>query len=245
MCDGDGMCNGMYVVSDKSSGEMIMHGSSFGESESVTFNIPYEPPYPLGRDDNGDGMDDRTGNVIPTIPLDAAGFPSCANEFGLHLKTDDYGVETKWELRKRSINIDSEDNHNGTVVASGGPYTSDFTYDVTYCLEPGKYTFIFYDWQCDGLMGETMNGHYALLVNGMEVFRGGRAVEYEEIVNLEFTNPLDSGINLWGDNFNGGGAGANAREEVQINRGVVGARLWNDFALLGLSLGFMMPVVLM
>ena len=42
---------------------------------------------------------------------------------------------------------------DGKVVVSGGPYTSDYTYDVTYCLYPGSYTFIFLDWQCDGLIG--------------------------------------------------------------------------------------------
>ena len=107
------------------------------------------------------------------------------NEFGLQIITDDYGVETTWELRERAPTDESYEA--GKVVASGGPYTSDFEYDISYCVLPGKYTFVFYDWQCDGLIGNDLIGSYKLKVNGEEVYTGGGDMDnYWEEVKLEF-----------------------------------------------------------
>ena len=109
---------------------------------------------------------------------------SYARDHGLYV-ADDYGVETTWELRERSTTDKYQD---GKVVASGGPYTSDFTYDFEYCLYPGKYTFVFYDWQCDGLIGKELTGSYTLKVNGKDVHTGGTDMtEYWEEVKLDFT----------------------------------------------------------
>lgn len=185
---GDGINQeGRYSVSYKPTGELIVRGAEFGSSESTTFKVPFETPKLV--DSDGDGLEDRTKNVIPTIPMTNDGEPSCSNEFGLHLVTDDYGIESTWELRERSD--DSSDYTDGKIVASGGPYTSDFTYDITYCVDPGKYTFVFYDWQCDGLIGMKTDGYYTLKVNGKEVHIGGtNMTQYEEVVELEFTNAL-------------------------------------------------------
>jgi hypothetical protein len=181
---------GKYTLSYKPTGELIATGSQLNNgSESTIFKVPFvAPPY---IDSNGDGIEDRTGNIIPLVPM-TDGKPTCSNEFGLHLVTDDYGVETTWELRER--NNDSSDYTDGKVVASGGPYTSDYTYDISYCVDPGKYTFVFYDWQCDGLEGMVKNGYYTLMVNGMEVHTGGTHMEqYEEVVELNFLNTEDFG----------------------------------------------------
>lgn len=185
----DGICcdngEGRYALTYQPTGEIITHGSEFEQYESVSFVIPYETP-PL-RDSDGDGIEDRTKNIIPPMILTDDGIPlsNCENEFGLHLETDDYGVETTWELRERSTTDKYQD---GKVVASGGPYTSDFTYDVEYCLYPGKYTFVFYDWQCDGLIGKELTGSYTLKVNGKDVHTGGTDMtEYWEEVKLDFT----------------------------------------------------------
>ena len=219
----DGMCcnhgEGKYVLTYQSSGEMIATGGSFEESESTTFNIPYESPgY---QDSDWDGVEDRTGNIVPPMLLNADGVQSCENEFGLHLRTDDYGVETMWELRERS---QTEDFDDGRVVVSGGPYTSNHTYDLSYCLEPGKYTFVFYDWQCDGLRGETMDGYYTLKVNGYEVHTGGtNMTEYAETVKLEFTNPLSKNN------------GALTRGVDGKNRGVALSREWWRSGWLGVA----------
>ena len=101
------------------------------------------------------------------------GEPSCSKEFGLHLVADNYGVESTWELRERGSSgggsaTDNDDDYTeGRIIASGGPYASDFAYDINYCVDPGRYTFVFYNWQCDGLEGVRSNEHYTFNVNGM------------------------------------------------------------------------------
>jgi hypothetical protein len=188
----DGMCcsngEGRYAVTYKETGEIITHGAAFEQFESVSFVVPYEAP-PLS-DVNGDGVEDRTKNIIPEMILtdDGSPLPTCPNEFGLHLETDDYGIETTWELRERSTTGNYAD---GKIVASGGPYTSDFTYDVSYCLYPGSYTFVFLDWQCDGLIGNKLTGSYTVKVNGNNVHTGGTAMDnYWEEVKIEFKNEI-------------------------------------------------------
>ena len=187
----DGLCcangEGRYALTYRPSGEIITHGAQFNQYESMTFTIPYVTP-PL-TDVNGDGIEDRTKNVIPKIILSDDGTPGvCSNEFGLHLQTDDYGIETTWELRRRSYT----DNYmDGKVVVSGGPYTSDYSYDVTYCLYHGSYTFIFLDWQCDGLIGAKLTGSYELKVNGKTVHTGGGSMSsYYEEIPLEFNSVM-------------------------------------------------------
>ena len=133
-------------------------------------------------------IDDCTGNMLPTIPLTMDGAPV----------TGDYGVETTWELRERgsgSTTDDDDDYTDGRIVASGGPHASDFAYDITYCIDPGRYTFVFYDWQCDGLEGLRSNRHYTLKVNGMEVYTGGTNItRYEELVDLDNNSTINQ---LW------------------------------------------------
>lgn len=192
----DGMCckdgEGRYALSYLSTGELMASGGEYGQFESTTFQLPYQAPQLTDAD--GDGVEDRTKNVIPPVILSAAGLPECDNDFGLHLQTDDYGVETTWELRERSTS-ETQDNENppdGKIVASGGPYTSSFIYDISYCLHPGKYTFVFYDWQCDGLTGNELVGSYTLKVNDEEVYTGGTEMNtYWEEVNLEFTKEVE------------------------------------------------------
>ncbi|KAL7538867.1 hypothetical protein ACHAWF_006232 [Thalassiosira exigua] len=187
LCCGNG--EGRYALTYQETGEIITHGSDYGKFESVTFQIPFTTPQL--QDDDGDGIEDRTKNTIPPVILADDGWPAkCENEFGLHLETDDYGVETTWELRERSFSGNYTD---GKIVASGGPYSSNYTYDVSYCLYPGKYTFIFYDWQCDGLTGKKLTGYYSLKVNEDEMYRGGTTMDsYWEEVELEFKGNIES-----------------------------------------------------
>ena len=202
----DGMCcgngEGRYSVTFMETGEIITHGSEFGQYESITFLLPYEAP--ALSDADSDGVEDRTKNVYPPMIVseDGVPLPTCENEFGLHLETDDYGVETTWELRKRSSTGNYED---GSIVASGGPYGSSFTYDIEYCLYPGNYTFVFYDWGCDGLTGEEMTGSYTLKVNGEDVHTGGTTMDkYWEEVNMEFKNEIftsNSSTGRWRTDF--------------------------------------------
>ncbi|KAL7481794.1 hypothetical protein ACHAW6_007466 [Cyclotella cf. meneghiniana] len=175
----DGICcsagEGKYALSYRPTGDLIAQGGRFASSESTTFKIPYSAPPPSGDNRTHDGQSTTTNE-------------DCSNEFGLHLVTDDYGVETTWELREKGDSV-SDNSTDWTIAASGGPYASDFTYDISYCVRPGRYEFVFYDWQCDGLRGVRTNGYYTLVVNGMEVHTGGTNMTgYDEVVELNFMN---------------------------------------------------------
>jgi subtilisin family serine protease/PKD repeat protein len=74
------------------------------------------------------------------------------------LVTDCYGSETTWNIR----------NENNVVVASGGPYTNvsgGQTFNLSFCLSVGCYTFTINDSYGDGLFGSqwqncSVNGNY-------------------------------------------------------------------------------------
>jgi subtilisin family serine protease/PKD repeat protein len=74
------------------------------------------------------------------------------------LVTDCYGSETTWNIR----------NDANTVVASGGPYTNvtgGETFNLSFCLSVGCYTFTINDSYGDGLYGSqwqncSVNGNY-------------------------------------------------------------------------------------
>jgi len=202
----DGMCcrdgEGRYVVTYQSTGDMIAQGSEFGYFESTTFSVPYKQPD--FKDNDADGRDDTTKNVYPPLV-----YP-CDNKLGINVKTDDYGVETTFELWTRS---NTEDYTDGTLVASGGPYTSDHEYNLSYCLNPGKYTFVLLDWACDGLSGTSVDGSYTLDVNGVEVYEGPQTWadegQYYELVKLEFTNGI-------GDELKSGSSEARLNKEYGV-----------------------------
>jgi hypothetical protein len=216
--ENDGMCcsagEGRYVLTYQSTGDMIAQGAEFGKFESTTFDVPYKQP--SYKDNDADGRDDTTKNVFPPFV-----YP-CVNKLGIKLKTDDYGVETTFELWTRS---NTQDYKDGTLVASGGPFTSDFEYDLSYCLDPGKYTFVLLDWACDGLTGVTIDGSYTLEVNGVEVYEGPQTWapegQYYELVKLEFTNGI-------GGRLKSGSAVARSNKEY----GIVGVTLLTSSAMI-------------
>lgn len=67
-------------------------------------------------------------------------YPCSHNEVKLTLDFDNYPDETTWEI------LDA----NGEVINEGGPYKSNETTDLYFCLEDGKYTFTVYDQYGDG-----------------------------------------------------------------------------------------------
>lgn len=67
-------------------------------------------------------------------------YPCSHNEVKLTLDFDNYPDETTWEI------LDA----NGEVINEGGPYESNVTTDLYFCLEDGKYTFTVYDQGGDG-----------------------------------------------------------------------------------------------
>ena len=150
----DGICcnhgEGAYTLS--SEGKVIATGGAMAApEESHAFELPFVEPDPV--DDDGDGRDDRLGLLMP---YDSAGLTEGIDceEFRLVVITDQFGVETTWELFEGT-------DKSGTMVANGGPYGSEFTYVVDYCLEsPRQYVLYVYDWDGRGLCCEYGEGWF-------------------------------------------------------------------------------------
>lgn len=152
--EGDGVCcyhgEGSYVLS--SEGKIITIGGEMtSPQETAVFALPFVEPDPV--DTNGDGKDDRLGWLMPYDSSSMTEGVDCEN-FRLVILTDEYGVETTWEL------FEGQDN-SGTMIANGGPYGSTFTYVVDYCLASQKeYALYMYDWDGRGLCCVSGEGWY-------------------------------------------------------------------------------------
>lgn len=98
--------------------------------------------------------DDPTNNTLS----ESFAINSQGSEVELNILTDNYPMETSWEL-----------SHSGTVIASGGNYSGTQTiYDIPICLETDEcYTFTVYDEYGDGMSYNGVTGHIELLWDGM------------------------------------------------------------------------------
>ncbi|MFH2095978.1 MAG: hypothetical protein ABIJ16_09755, partial [Bacteroidota bacterium] len=77
------------------------------------------------------------------------------------ITTDQYGGETTWEL------IDA---NTTTVVASGGPYAANTTYNIALCVMAADcFDFTIYDAYGDGICCAYGNGNYEVFYNGASV----------------------------------------------------------------------------
>jgi PKD repeat protein len=84
-------------------------------------------------------------------------FNSSETSVDLHLTflTDNYPAENRWELR----------NAADELVESGGPYPGQqTTYNATFCVPMGCYTFLVFDTFGDGLQYQGVVGNYTLSV---------------------------------------------------------------------------------
>jgi len=143
--------DGRFALS--SNGKIIMIGGEMAVNEvGVTFELPYTQPDAI--DSNGDGLDDHLGWLMP---YDSDGLyegVDCEN-FRLLIETDQYGIETTFEL--------FEGDRTGKLVANGGPYGSSQTYVADYCLaSPREYELLIYDWDQRGLCCGSGRGRYRL-----------------------------------------------------------------------------------
>ena len=87
-----------------------------------------------------------------------------AGDVSLSLTTDNYGSETSWTLK----------NSAGTTVASGSGYSNNSTYNETFTLAEGDYTFTINDSYGDGICCSYGNGSYTLTDgNGGTIKTGG------------------------------------------------------------------------
>jgi len=184
--EGDGICcyhgEGSYVVS--SEGKVITIGGEMNSNEeSVVFELPYVEPEPVDKD--GDGRDDRLGWMMP-YDSSNSNFTEgvdCEN-FRLAILTDEYGIETTWEL------YEGQDKA-GALIANGGPYGSEYTYVVDYCLEsPKEYVLYVYGELCC----QTGEGWYRL-TSGDIVIRDSDG-QFGEVNITQFLLPADGSVNI-------------------------------------------------
>jgi len=185
---GDGLCcyhgEGKYVLTAGRDGRVIKIGGAMdSEYESVVFQLPYEEPEPV--DEDGDGRDDRLGLVMPYDSSNYTEGVDCEN-FRLVILTDEYGVETTWELYEGN-------DKSGTLVADGGPYGSDRTYVVDECLaSPREYALYVYDWDRRGLCCETGEGWFKVTSGDILIVDSRRGGEFDGEVNItRFVLPAD------------------------------------------------------
>ena len=122
---------------------------------------------------------------------DGGGGNSCANTTAtLALTTDGYASETSWTLKTSS----------GSSVASSSTLANNTSYNESFCLTDGDYTFTISDSFGDGICCTYGNGAYALTANGSTLASGSTFTSSD---STAFT--IGSG---GGDNGGGnGGAG--------------------------------------
>lgn len=155
--EGDGICcnhgEGKYVLS--SEGKVIaVGGQEDFKEERTTFELEYVAPEPSDLD--GDGLDDRLGLMMPYDSSNFIEGETCEN-LRLVFETDQYGIETSWELYEGST------RESESLIANGGPFGSEETYVYNYCLASQKsYALYMYDWKGDGLCCEYGRGWYKL-----------------------------------------------------------------------------------
>ncbi|MDR6966958.1 hypothetical protein J2X31_000958 [Flavobacterium arsenatis] len=84
---------------------------------------------------------------------------------------DQYADETSWELYRGS-----------TLVDGDGPYVRGrATFEKSFCLIPGEYTFVLYDSYGDGICCATGNGAYSIKVGGETLISGAPTGVFQEI----------------------------------------------------------------
>jgi PKD repeat protein len=83
----------------------------------------------------------------------------------LSLTTDNYGSETSWELRTAG----------GSLIDSGSGYGNNTTYNFSWTLAEGDYTFTINDSYGDGICCSYGNGSYTLTDSASEVIVTGGA----------------------------------------------------------------------
>jgi hypothetical protein len=182
--EGDGICcnhgDGTYVLS--SEGKVIAIGGQMDSKEERTmFELEYVEPEPT--DSNGDGLDDRLGLMMPYDSSTLIEGETCEN-FRLVFETDQYGIETTFELYEGSSRVSEN------LVANGGPYGSEETYVHDYCLASQKsYVLYMYDWKGDGLCCEYGQGWYKVTSGDITIHESDGKFGEEDVVR--FVLPAD------------------------------------------------------
>ena len=126
--------------------------------------------------------------TAPARPGGGGNGGSCANtQATLALTTDGYASETSWTLKTSS----------GSEVASNGTLANNTTYNETFCLADGDYTFTISDSYGDGICCNFGNGSYELSANGSTLASGASFTSSE---STNFTIGAGGGDNGGGTN---------------------------------------------
>jgi len=108
------------------------------------------------------GTDINNANDVANEEIDQA--PETGTQIITRIRTDNYGVETTWELTTSS----------GSVVASGGPYGNNTLYEETHNLPNNScYEFSIFDAYGDGICCDFGNGYYEVESGGNVIMSGG------------------------------------------------------------------------
>ncbi|NOZ47236.1 MAG: T9SS type A sorting domain-containing protein [Chlorobi bacterium] len=83
-------------------------------------------------------LDEDLSNDSLAVDFDVILNPAFLN---FNLTTDNYGNENSWNLK----------NENGEVLYTGNRFSNNETYENTFCLDTGCYTFAIYDSAGDGI----------------------------------------------------------------------------------------------
>jgi hypothetical protein len=108
---------------------------------------------------------------------------TCEN-FRLVFETDQYGIETEWELYEGPNRV------RGNKIANGTSYGSEHTYVVDYCLPSQRsYSLYMYDWRGDGLCCDYGQGWYKVTSGDITIYESDGKFEDEDVVR--FVLPAD------------------------------------------------------
>lgn len=92
-------------------------------------------------------------------------------EVTLSLTTDNYGSETSWTLKDAA----------GNTLHSGSNLSNNATYNETFCLEEGNYSFTIADSYGDGICCSFGNGSYSLSSEGNNLGSGASFFSSETV----------------------------------------------------------------
>jgi PKD repeat protein len=99
------------------------------------------------------------------------GNPDCYyNDVELYIRFDDAAYETSWDIK----------NSSGTVIHSGGDYSTETEITETFTLGAGDYTFTIYDDYGEGICCDYGNGEYSLTDGYGDEIASGGAFYYEQ-----------------------------------------------------------------
>jgi hypothetical protein len=131
-------------------------------------------------------------NYNPSVTIDDGSCIIGGVEITFTISTDNYPGETTWSVADAS----------GTVVMTGGPYSSSgTTYSSTVCVDNGCYDLTINDSYGDGICCSYGNGNYVITSQGATLVSGGEFAS-TETVNFCLSGDTDGCTDTNACNYN-------------------------------------------